>query len=232
MPLFGRAKTDPPLAPPPPEVGFLSTGAPGLDQALGGGYRLGTVALLESSDIASRRDFRALTIAAMVEALRSGRGVLVVPVLEEPAREVVDTLAQSVDRRILDARLRVLDHLSAVSEAPWHVAVAGRRRDEVMRARILAEKATAGTPARPILEVNSMETMENLASFETAGRRFAYEFSRAKGGGHTMLVSIRASSPELGVMRQMSDLLLQLESRAGRLSVRGLRPEFLSVAWD
>lgn len=227
MKLFGKPRDELRAEPGPLVSAYLSTGVSALDAALGGGFKRGSVTLVQAEGAATGGDFRKLTSSATRTMLSEGSGALVVPTLDETPRQVYDALLAGEERVMPPDRLRIIDYFSERLGEPWLLPLAPTvGRSQALRRMVDAEKHLSGKPRRPFLELMALDTNEKAWATGGAAQAFAHGVERSRQIGNTTLVWIREDSSMLSAARSIADFQLILSRDLNGTSIRGVKPTF------
>jgi hypothetical protein len=240
VPLFGSRASDasPPQltrwqALPGPDGGF-STGIPELDTRLGGGYRYGSLHVVEADNTAGPEDFWILVLPVVLDAVAHGRGALIAPPPSLPAERTYERLVAWVPADFVRRRIRIVDYAAAQPLGPWHLPMARFGRVEAVRAMIRAERDVAGTPARPFFTATALDSLVQSLGGEAAARVLPSGYARLRSGPNAELVWSRSGPAIARDVAAMADTYLVFSRSNGRAVLRGIRPAFASapILWD
>jgi hypothetical protein len=225
---------------PDPE-GYFSTGIPDLDRLLGGGFKRGSLALLEMDETVGQEDLDLLLFPTILNLLHQSRGVIAVLPSADSPRAFRTRLLRYVTRRRFDSRVRVVDYVGEDEGAAYVVNVKGLRIDAKHRgapgpkeiasdfAKMeAAEKAAQGRRKKAFLELNAFEVIDTLAGGEAASRMFYYGVKRARNVGNLVIGLLGPGVQCAAVVRRMADIKLALHRDETGLIIRGVRPSFQS----
>lgn len=200
-----------------------------LDSALGGGYRLGTVTALEAAPDLGPAEVGSVVLPALANQLALGGGVIAIPPSGVAVGSWRDALLRRLPAAVVDGRLRIVDYASVDASGPWHLPIARYGRAEGMKAMLLAERAAAGSPRSPLLEVTSLDSLEAAMGSERAIRMIGQALPRTRELGGVMLALVRSGNSTASVVPGMCDAHLRLTRAASSVRVEGVRPSFLAL---
>jgi GvpD gas vesicle protein len=237
--LFGRKKVVADVPPPvrrdstPETPGYFSSGIADLDALLGGGYGPGRVVAVVGDDTVRGEDFFLLGLPPVLNFLALRRGAIVVPPAGVPADQVRTRAIQYISSSTFDARARVIDYTAVQASGTWMVPMGRYGRDDAMRAMVAAERAVAGNPRSPFVELMALDTMEGIVGAETAVRMFFNGIQRTKAVGNLGLVWVRSTSAGRDAITGMADDYFALSREGERVVLRGIRPAFeaRAIVW-
>lgn len=201
---------------------LLSTGSPDLDALIGGGYRRGTVNLLEvgrgvPNDVVTTAG---LNVAANFLSL--GHAVFWLPTRDLTGPRVRDVMKAHVDPAVVDSNLRVVE-ISAQPgrEHPsWLVPAERDRISDYLRWDMIRHLVKAGRP--PALHITSYDALESRASPTTED--LAEHYASIKEQGNVDLSIVKSSVDQLHKIADFATVHLRLESIDGTIVLIGEKP--------
>lgn len=200
----------------------LSTGSPDLDALIGGGYRRGTVNLLEvgrgvPNDVVTTAG---LNVAA--NFLTLGHAVFWLPTRDLTGPRVRDVMRAHVDPEVVEANLRVVE-ISAQPgrEHPaWLVPAERDRISDYLRWDMIRHLVKAGRP--PALHITSYDALESRGSPTTED--LAEHYASIKEQGNIDLSIVKSSVDQLHKIADFASVHLRLESIDGTIVLVGEKP--------
>lgn len=235
--------TDEPIAwtPTPDPEGRFSTGIPDFDRLLEGGFKRGSLALLEMDETVGQEDLDLLLFPTILNFLHHSRGMIAVLPSADSPRAFRSRMQRFVTRRRFDNRVRVVDYVGE-NDGPTYVvslqAMRGipKRRTADARKEIVAdiarmsaaEKAAQGVRKKSYLELSAIEVADTLAGGEAASRMFFNGVKRARSVGNLVIGLLAPGVQCAAVVRRMADTKFALHRDEVGLIIRGVRPTFSS----
>ncbi len=215
-----------------------STGIPDFDRLLGGGWKRGSMALLQLDETVGPDDLDLLLFPTFLNFLYQSRGIIAVLPSRDSPNAFRERLTRHTTRKRFDSRVRVVDY-AGEDEGPRYVvslrsmrARPGppRKSDRLRRTDFqlmeAAERAAQGGRKRSFLEVMSFEVLDTLVGSEDALKMFFYGIKRARHVRNLVLGILRPGLGSAPGIHGMADAECAVYRNEVGLVVRGVRPRF------
>jgi hypothetical protein len=224
-----------PLADPPDRY---STGIADFDRLLGGGWKRGSMALLQLDESVGQEDLDLLLFPTYLNFLYQSRGIIAVLPSRDSPNSFRERLTRYMTRKRFDSRVRVVEYVGE-DEGPRHVVSlramrpgpsrgrnVERLRAEDTKRMLAAERAAQGGRKRSFLEVMSFEVIDTLVGSEQALKMFFYGTKRARHVHNLVLGILRPGLGSAPGIHGMSDSEFAVYRNEVGLAIRGIRPRF------
>jgi hypothetical protein len=222
--------------PDPPDR--YSTGIADFDRLLDGGWKRGSMALLQLDESIGPEDIDLLLFPTFLNFLYQSRGIIAVLPARDSPNSFRDRLTQYMTRKRFDSRVRIIEY-AGEDEGPRHVVnlqgmrpgpARNRTTDRIRAADFkrmeAAERAAQGGRKRSFLEVMSFEVIDTLVGSEQALKMFFYGIKRARHVRNLVIGILRPGLGSAPGIHGMADTEFAVYRNEVGLVVRGVRPKF------
>ncbi len=215
-----------------------SSGIADFDRLLGGGWKRGSMTLLEFDESTGPEDFDLLLFPTFLNFLHQSRGIIAVLPSRDSPNSFRDRLTHHLTRKRFDSRVRVIDYAGEDEGPRYVVSLEGLRPGAApvrslakVRARDFkrmeaAERAAQGSRRKSFLEVMSFEVVDTLVGSEQALKMFFYGTKRARHVQNLVLGVLRPGLGSASGVRGMADTEFAVYRNEVGLVIRGVRPRF------
>ncbi len=231
----------------PDNNGLLSTGSPGLDEILGGGFPRGTYAVLEIANDVTVAEMRMVSRGIALNFMSQRRGVMMIPMPGVDGRNIKQSFGPYVSSETFDRYMRISqqvegDPSSAGPRPPYVIPIEygeGARGEETLVANSEAfrkaelELASATNNA-PIARIVSYENLDSsYARFEDRLlNEIGLAMVRTRTSGNLTLGTGRPSVSFLQKVIGMVDWHIKLTKEDDVLLLQGVKPHTNLYAAD
>lgn len=210
---------------------FFSTGIPDFDRLLDGGFRRGSMPLLEMDETVGLEDLDLLLFPTHLNFLYQSRGMITVLPSRDSPHAFRSRLTRFATRRRFDGRVRVVDYAGDDEGLSYVVNIRGPSSNSKATERAIApmeaaERAVRGNRKKAFIELTAFEVFDTLMGPEAALRMFFHGIKRVRQPGN---LGIGLLGPGLGCaagVRRMVDTAFALHREEVGLVIRGVHPAF------
>lgn len=211
----------------PDPPGRFSTGIPDLDEALGGGYPIGSTVLIEIGEKLSTLEYQLLTIPTRMNFMVQGRLTMVVPMSGEAhfvamRNRHYGATEDEVNRLLRVAQVRSLEPREL---AAYEVIFNGKEIETDYAKFLKAEREVVQRTGKPYIMITSLDSLTSIYGMDRTEWALTMATTRTQRQGSLMIVVARPGVESL-VRRvaAMANVHLRLVREYGVVLLNGVKP--------
>ncbi|RLI05416.1 hypothetical protein DRO26_02245, partial [Candidatus Bathyarchaeota archaeon] len=205
----------------------FSTGSPDLDNLIGGGFRKGSLVLLEVDKHVSTLQYHLVLSPTPWNFLASGRAVMIVPSVGVDYTIVRERVMEAgLTETELNKLLKIFIPTSFdPPKKPYIVTFGGKDIEEDYQKYIQIEEELMSKNGQPILRIIGVDLLVTYYGKEAAAKIWSFDATRIREKGNLGIVIFKPGyTSSSKMLSSVADVHLKLTRKRGALIFYGIKP--------
>jgi len=203
--------------------GRFSTGNEGLDALLGGGFREGSFALLESSPDLPREAYNLIRIPIWLNFIANGNRLLAIPNTSASARAYRAMLIGFIEEGAFDGNAKIAEFARGGPREPYSIRLGGGSPSADWRILSQALRGLRGKDGRKCMIYVGWDAIDRF--YGEGGRKLlALLYAEAKYNGDLLFGVVKPGTSFIEDLRRSADYHLKLSIPDGAPCLYGVKP--------
>jgi KaiC/GvpD/RAD55 family RecA-like ATPase len=186
-----------------------STGIPGLDQILGGGFKKGSYNVIEVEDNVTFQEYMVIIRAIILNFLAQDLGVISVLSGGNHPEAIRNDFTRFIDKKQFDDHMRITDYFNSESKENYIMAL-GVNRDEALKILSGTIARLRGKNNKPIMNFTGLDTLEYLRGEDIAIKELLTGVGSIKVSNDVGLGLIKPGLKLTQSIKNMADTYLKI----------------------